>query len=89
MHGIDSGFSCSGHILAQAGRGFEKFNNTHSWYPHRAILELAFSPDPSFTQEREQLCKDLLGVVSDAGGLELRFDDSRIYKSEHLPSIIL
>lgn len=85
----DTGFSCSGHILAGNGYGSPRTGSRLGWYPHRAMLELAFHPDEELTEEmremRDAFRRDLASVAVGIQGLELGFKDAHPFPQDTLP----
>lgn len=84
---VDTGYTCSGHALAQPGAGYggEGRIGRHSWYPHRAILELAFSKDKEMLVTRDSFRSDLAGASAERDGVTIRFDDIYGFERDHLP----
>lgn len=83
---IDTGHTCSGHILAQPLFSYEEFSARYGWYPHRAILEVAYSEDPALETMRDGFRSDLKAVLVQDDRLKLFFDDVRARKRDKLPS---
>ncbi len=85
----DTGFSCSGHILARYPHGSERFKDGFSWYPHRAMLEPAFYPDEELTPEmreaRDAFRADLQGILVGSGDVELGFKDAQSFSADKRP----
>lgn len=82
---VDTGFSCSGHILASPMSAYADFNKRYGWYPHRAILEVAFSLDPELAAIRDQFRAELKAVMVEKNGIQISFDDVHTFESKTLP----
>jgi hypothetical protein len=72
---LDTGHTCSGHILAQPQHSYERYSSQYGWYPHRAILEFGFSEDPALTDARDRFRADLKGVSAQEGRVRITFND--------------
>lgn len=82
---VDTGYSCSGHVLAQSSSAYSKFLGQDGWYPHRAMLEIAYSLDPELEEVRDRFRADLKTVSVEQSAVQIRFDDVWTSKQEHLP----
>ncbi len=75
---LDTEYTCCGHILCQPGSGYGRYRDTRSsWYPHRAILEILYSPDQVFAESRDQFREELEAVSADGDGLRVYFNNVR------------
>lgn len=81
----DTGFTCSGHILSQSGSGYERYSRQNFWYPHRAMLEFAFSTDERTRELRDAFRKDLAAVSVEGDGLTLCFNRVSSSPQEYRP----
>lgn len=81
---VDMGFTCSGHILRKPEFDRPDFGD-FSWYPHRVMLELAFSLDAELEGFRDAFRKDLADVSVEIEGLSLSFNDVRSREQDCLP----
>lgn len=84
---VDTGFSCSGHILAKSQWPYtrQNFDKQYGWYPHRAILEIAFSLNPELAEIRDQFRAELKAVMVERNGIKISFDDVHTFESKTLP----
>jgi len=85
---VDTGHTCSGHILAQRFAGNGEFSDRYSWYPHRATLQISYSEDPALELMRDNFRADLKAVLVQNGDLKLFFDDIFAHHRDQLPSYV-
>lgn len=90
---LDTGHTCSGHILAQRSaayggeEGYWPADRRLGWYPHRAILELAFSVEKATTAIRDEFRRELKAVSAEKDGIKIFFDDNwRASEEIYLPA---
>lgn len=81
---VDMGFTCSGHILRVPEKGNSDFGD-YVWYPHRAMLEFAFSVDEALIALRDAFRRDLSTVLVELDGLQLSFNDVGSFDQNYLP----
>lgn len=84
---LDTGHTCSGHILERSGQSSTRYSKEFGWYPHRATLQIAFSEDPHLLERRDQFRADLRAVRAVQKGMELFFHDIRGVHQAMLPYI--
>ncbi|MFA6024366.1 MAG: hypothetical protein WC777_04095 [Candidatus Gracilibacteria bacterium] len=84
---MDTGFTCSGHILREPDGilGKRPDFGGYIWYPHRAMLELAFSHDEALVTARDAFRRDLAAVAVEVDGLALGFNAGHAFDQEFLP----
>jgi len=84
---VDTGYTCSGHALAQPSAAYADGGRIgrYGWYPHRAILEFAFSKDEELLVTRDSFRRDLAGAAAECDGVTIRFDDVYGSERDYLP----
>ncbi len=81
---VDTGYSCCGHITATNTKLYIGGKNTGG-YPHRATLEIAYSPEPQHLEQRDAFDQSLRAIVVGKEGNSLYFNNVRTYEDKCLP----